>query len=341
MGVGEAATLLFRDLLTSPSILQLVPEKDKPFPSPYPDPNVKALKSAEKGGGEQEEWVDVEWKAPPRAKDGTEYFRMGKGVTGYGVLERFRRDPGVIKAFVEVHTSIAKIADLLSALRIADNVSTLGGQILLVGAAGGEMGRLLSAVEQLLSFLQRKVKVLDEITDNHFETLVAGQNSEASRFSSRHGASPTADTPQGRWLRNHTEVLRVRWQLADAVEDAKQMVYPLANQVRSGLLRQQIESAKREAQGFLKNASAACNGVEDLLKTPIYLHGATTPKLPPPPPDIKLLEAAPSRVTPRLPAGTGHPECVGNVKTRLKAAITTRTWSEDDAAGRMVEGKRQ
>uniref|UniRef100_A0A7S4DTU7 Uncharacterized protein n=2 Tax=Lotharella globosa TaxID=91324 RepID=A0A7S4DTU7_9EUKA len=353
MGVGEAATLLLRDLLTSPSILKLVPDKDMPQQTPCLGQNVKSLKPAD-GSWEQEEWVDVEWKAPPRAKDGTEYFRMGKGVTGYGVLERFRRDPEVIKAFVDVHTSISKIADLLSALRIADNVSTLGGQILLVGAAGGEMGRLLSAIEQLLNFLQRKVDVLDEITDHHFETLVAGQSSEASRFSSR-SVSPTGDTPQGRWLRNHTEVLRVRWQLADTIEDAKQMVYPLATQVRSGLLRQQIESAKREAQGFLKNASAACNGVEDLLKTPILLHGVTAPKLPPPsapklpPPsstitDIKILEAAPPRrIIPKPPACAQQPECLGNVETRLKAAITTRTsWSEEDhVAGRVVEAKRQ
>eukprot|EP00466_Bigelowiella_natans_P008266 jgi/Bigna1/78628/fgenesh1_pg.56_\ len=65
-------------------------------------------------------------------------------------------DPEILGDFVEMHTSLERMAELLIALKAAKSVSVLGGQLLLVGSAGREMSQVLIAVEQLLNFLEVK-----------------------------------------------------------------------------------------------------------------------------------------------------------------------------------------
>jgi len=239
----------------------------------------------------------------------------------------------------------------------------LGGQILLAGAAGGEMSRVLNAVEQLLGFLQARFERLDNISDELFSHLVSATNRCARQAFPRHNMSshqhnpssqtagtykemsrpapsdaahdqshlnfeadigrkapsppPTVTTHsdgyksrvrktmssltktvtkngwtiasaaaraiarglpvsrglsegdratrEARWIRNHTKVLPVRWRIADDFDTCKTTLHLLANQFRNGRLKEQLRVAREETQGFIADATQACQGVQSLL----------------------------------------------------------------------------
>lgn len=275
-GALDAGALLTRDLVDSESFCTL-------FPRPQGErPPRRKPSAAPAPPSDEAEWVDVEWKQPKRESDGAAYFRDPARTSG--VIRRVTMDESVLRGFITAHELTRLLAELSASLRQAERLANMGGHLLLLGAAGGELVAVVASTRDALCRMVGALDDVGKVADVEFEAATRGP--QRSR-----GVGIRA------WIRRYTRVaLRARWGAQDAADQVMAEIDSFSAQIARVTLQDRVADAKREANEFVRGAERACARAKALLHTHIQ-------KLKAAPQTVKMVAAAaPRRIVDRKQA---------------------------------------